>query len=83
MNPKNSSTTVRTLATGLMVGGVAVTTLSATGCDKRTAEHASALTSGSFEAAADSLRVAEKPDLRSRLAGNHNETFLVSPSVLR
>ena len=81
MNAKNGSTTVKTLANGLIVGGIALATLATTGCDRRTAEEVTAWTSGSAEATTDQLGIAEKPDLRIRLSANHNETFLASTTV--
>ena len=81
MNSKVRSTGMTALATGLLIGGAALTTLTTTGCDRLATEQAAALTVGSDGAAADTLAAVEKPDLRSKLAANHNETFLAAPTV--
>jgi len=69
------------LATGLIIGGVALTTLCATGCDNGSAQQAAALVAGSPRDAADQPENSPKMELLSRLVGNHNETFLISATA--
>ena len=77
MNSKLRSTRITTLATGLLIGGAALTVLTTTGCDRLPTEQATALT----DAPGDTHDTVGKPDLRSKLAANHNETFLIGPSA--
>jgi hypothetical protein len=75
MTGKNNNAMVKSVATALIVGSLSLATLT-TGCDTPSAEQIAALTSASTTQASGPLGVVQKPELVSRLAGNHNETFL-------
>jgi hypothetical protein len=70
--------TMKTLATGLVLVGVAVLSLGSTGCRKMIKEKEAAriLETGEFDA--DALRsIAAEQAANGKIAINHNETFVV------
>lgn len=71
--------TKKTLATGLIVSGMILTSLATTGCGTQAAEQAAALAPGSTAVSIDAIAV--KPNLTSKLAANHNETFRVATEL--
>ncbi len=78
MDPKKSSRKVRTLAAGLIVGGAALSTFTTTGCDNDALEQVASIVAGAADEASELPGAGEKMELLSRLAANHNETFLIS-----
>lgn len=78
MNAKNNNATMKTLATGLILGSLTLAGLTTTGCDKLRPEEIAGLTSGARVERGGQAPVADKADVRSRIWPNHNETFLVA-----
>ena len=76
MNWQVNTSTIKTLATGLIVSGVILTSLATTGCDTQLAEQVAYQATGSPEIPIDLTAV--KPDPAGRLSANHNETFRVA-----
>ena len=77
MNAKLGNGTVKTVATGLILGSLALVGLATPGCDTSSDERVATLHSGSTTEIAGLLDVTAKPEVRGKLAANHNETFLV------
>lgn len=77
MNEKHANSTAKALITGLFIGGCAIASLASSGCERSLSEQVAALSPGSQASVADLLGTAEKSDGNSKLAANHNETFLV------
>lgn len=75
MGVKNRDAWVKFVATGLIGGGLALATLATTGCGALSIEQIGALASGA-DAQPGALGVTAKAELSSKLAANHNVTFL-------
>jgi len=72
----NSNAALKTVAGGPIVRGLALAGLGVTGCQKASNEQVSALAPGSVVQVRTLLDRAAPPEFRSRLAANHNETFV-------
>jgi hypothetical protein len=73
-----ASPTMSKLATGLILGSLALAGLTTIGCDKVSPEQIAALTTGASVESGGQGAVADKADVRSRMTWQHNETFLVA-----
>ena len=63
MNMKHTKPTVKTLLSGLLLGGTAVASLATTGCDGTMTEQVRVVASGSAEQIADLLEALEREGL--------------------
>lgn len=77
MNTKQTNALVRTLATMVISGGVTLASLTASGCDQFMTERVDVLISGYAADADYQLSDVQNSELASKIAFNHNETFLV------
>jgi hypothetical protein len=77
MHAKTRKSAMTSLAAGLVLGGLVLGSLATTGCERMTSEEVAALASGSAAHAGDLAEVAQAGTLQSRIALNHNETFLI------
>ena len=80
MKTKNHSG-LKALVGGLVVCAAGIGMLTTTGCDRLPTERVAALSAGSPDVAGAQFGSVVKPDQRSRLVLNHNETFLIGASV--
>lgn len=76
MNAKQKDATVKAAMTGLMLASAAVTTLGTTGCDQLSEMQPAAMPSGEMDEIASLAMTIKYSELSSRIAYNHNETFL-------
>lgn len=77
MNAKHDTSALKTLATGLMLAGLALASLATTGCWRIPKTPAAALELKSALEAGDLHTVAEAAATHSKLSANHNETFVI------
>jgi len=73
MNAKPTNPGLATLATGVIVGSLVLTSLVLTGCDQISDPQSAA------SAADAATKLAEPLAVAAKLIANHNETFLVCP----
>lgn len=77
MSAKNNGKTMKTLATGFLLSGLALAALATVGCDRLPPEAITVLTSGARVASVAQPDLGYKADARSAPLTNHNETFLI------
>jgi hypothetical protein len=81
MNAKNDRSAMKTLAAGLLLGGLALGSLATTGCWRIPKPPASALELKTALEAGDVHTLVEAAASHSKVVRNHNETFLTDEAA--
>ena len=71
MNTKQMSETVKSVATGVIVSGIALASLGVTGCSDLSDTQVAAIAAGS------AVQPEKLADIVGKISINHNETFLM------
>lgn len=77
MNAKRDQSAVKALVTGLVLGGLVLTSVATAGCERMSKEQVAAFVAGAEGQAGDLLDVSDTRALHGKIAINHNETFLI------
>jgi hypothetical protein len=80
MNAK-AETTMKSLAAGLLLGGLALAILPTAGCERMSNDEIAALTAASGVPAGDVHDLADAQALHGKIIRKHNETFLTDEAA--